>query len=94
MRRNKSYIDGTVAAIEKEAFDGSPSTKGAKFTFLFSRIPIFSAEELMFVPASLQIGLDAKSMTRRSIIVGFRGEEGWAQAEAQVLMVYAGRWST
>ena len=38
--------------------------------------------------ASHQTGLDTRSMTRRSIIVGFRREEGRARAEVRALLDY------
>ena len=38
------------------------------------------------VTASHKTGLDTRSMTRRSIIVGFRGGEGQARAEARALL--------
>ena len=41
----------------------------------------------VFVSASHQTGLDSRSMTRRSIIVGIRGGEGRARAEARALLV-------
>ena len=41
-----------------------------------------------------QTGLDPRSMTRRSIIVGVRGGKGQAQAEAQALLDYGGHQPT
>ena len=43
---------------------------------------------LIFVSASHQIGLDTRSMTRKSIIVGIRGGEGRARAAARALLDY------
>ena len=44
--------------------------------------------------ASHQTDLTQNQMTRRSIIVGIREEEGRSQAEAQALLDYAGHRST
>ena len=44
----------------------------------------------IIVSAPHQTVLDIRTMTRRSIIEGVWGEEGWAQAEARALLDYAG----
>ena len=44
----------------------------------------------LFVSASHQTGLDTRSMTRRSIIVGIRGLDGRVWAVARALLNYAG----
>ena len=49
---------------------------------------------VLFDSASHQAGFDAKSMTRRSIILGFREEEGQEWAEVRALLDYRGHRST
>ena len=49
-----------------------------------------SVSKSLFVSASHQTGLDIRSMTRRSNIVGIRGGEGLARAEALTLLDYVG----
>ena len=44
----------------------------------------------LFVSASYQTGLDTRSNTRRSIIVGLREGRGWDRAETRTLLDYAG----
>ena len=55
-----------------------------------SRRVSFLGGNVIFVSAFHQTRLDPRSLTRRSIIVGFRGRDGRARAEARALLVYAG----
>ena len=48
----------------------------------------------IFVSASHLTGVDTRSKTRRSIIVGIRGEEGRGRAEARALLDFAGHRAT
>ena len=74
------YADCILLEVQE-----SPTTKGCSEydtkLHLIMKLPFW-----IFVSASHQTGLDTRSMTRRSIIVGFRGGEGRARA----LLDYAG----
>ena len=56
-----------------------------------SLVPVgncWRSKEEIFVTASHQTGLDTRSMTRRSIIVGVRGGKGRGRAEARARLDY------
>ena len=68
--------------------DTDPHAAGKDNGFLSSRLN--PADLLtLFVSASYQTGLDTRSMTRRSIIVGGEGRGGWARAKTWTLLDYA-----
>ena len=65
----------------------APSAGTIEYTdFISAEYP----DMTLFVSASHQTGLDTRSMTRRSIVVGFKGEESRARAKARALLDYTG----
>ena len=51
---------------------------------------VIEVKGALFVSVSHQTGLETRSMTWRSIIVGIKAEESQARAEAWALIDYAG----
>ena len=63
--------------------DGKKKKKKKKNGFMLSQGLYLSLPPII-------TGLHTRSMTQKSIIVGVRGGEGWAQVEARALLDYAG----
>ena len=64
-----------------------PSLRGPLWSIMVALDRVLSMGQI-FVTASHQTGLDTRSMTRRSIKVGIRGEDSRTRAEARNLLDY------
>ena len=83
-------INGNFCSL---VFGSTPSPSHGFTLNVFSDTPSSNWYQI-FVSVFHQTGLDTRSMTRRSILVGVKGGLGRAWAEAQALLDYAGHQPT